>query len=109
MSRKVMYVSVNQSYEVGDSMAALVEAAYGNWPRTLTSVEDVDILVAVKWGKVLGAWKVLTAFLSDDTYTTPGGERPRVAFALGESIPLDPDLHEVPTDFRRGCSIAERD
>lgn len=108
MSHKVMYVSVNNSYEDGGSMTELARAAHGNWPRTLSSAQEVDTVVAVKNGKPLGAWEVVGVFRSEDTYTTPGGERPRIAFAFGESVPLDPELHEVPAEFRRGCAIADR-
>ncbi|MFE5774602.1 hypothetical protein [Brachybacterium sp. NPDC056505] len=89
-------------------MADLVWAAYGDWPRTLSSAQEVEVVVAVKKKCAVGAWSVLDAFRTDSTYTTPGGERPRIAFAFGEAIPLEPALHEVPREFRRGCAIAER-
>jgi hypothetical protein len=108
MAYKVMYVSVNDSYAVGGSMTDLMRAAHGDWPRTLSSAQSVEVLVAVKERRAVGAWDVLGAFRTESTYATPGGERPRVAFALGESVPLDPALHEVPTEFRRGCAIADR-
>lgn len=109
MSERVIYVSVNNSYTEGGSMTDLAQAAHGNWPRTLDACREVGILVAVQRGTALGAWEVLGAYPNpDDTYTTPGGERPRIAFSLGESIPLEPKLHDVPKEFRRGCAIADR-
>jgi len=108
MSYKVMYVSVNDSYEVGGTMTELIKAAHSHWPRTFGSTEDVKVLVALKNKVPVGAWEVVGVYKSHLTYTTPGGERPRIAFALGESIPIDPELHEVPTEFRRGCAIADR-
>lgn len=103
-----MYVSVNDSYDEGGTMNEIARAAFGDWPRTLASAQEVDIVVAVKRRHAVAAWEVLDAFRTESTYTTPGGERARVAFAFGQSVPLDPVLHEVPAEFRRGCAIAER-
>lgn len=108
MSYKVMYVSVNDSYDEGGTMNEVTRAAFGDWPRTLASAQEVDIVVAVKQRHAIAAWEVLDAFRTESNYITPGGERPRVAFAFGQNVPLDPVLHEVPVEFRRGCAIAER-
>ncbi|POH73464.1 hypothetical protein [Arthrobacter glacialis] len=108
MTRKTIFVSVNDSYALGGSMTQLAWAAHAGWPRTFASCEDVQVLVAVKDKMSIGAWSVIGVYLSKETYTTPGGDRPRIAFALGESVPLDPTLHNVPSEFRRGCVIAER-
>lgn len=108
MSYKVMYVSINESYDDGGTMNDAALAAFGDWPRTLASAQEVDIVVAVKTRHAIAAWEVLGTFRTESTYTTPGGERPRVAFAFGQNLPLDPALHEVPAEFRRGCAIAER-
>lgn len=56
MPYKVMYVCVNDSYEVGGSMTDLMRAAHGDWLRTLRSTQEVEVLVAVKQGLAVGAW-----------------------------------------------------
>ena len=99
-----IYVSVNQSYEPGDSADRLAEAAHADWAISMASAAGVAHLVAVYEGDCLMAWPVVGAYESGHTYSTNSGDRARIAFALGSPIPIRPAWHDVPT-LRRGCAI----
>lgn len=103
----IVYVSVNQSFVTGMTADELAEHAHAAWPLSLAKGSETEVLVAVIGGQPLMAWKVLGAYVTDDTYETNGGSRPRIAFALGSPIPIDPAWHEVPA-LRRGVATAER-
>lgn len=99
-----IYVSVNQSYDPGDSVDELAQAAHADWAISMASAERVRHLIAVYEGDCLMAWSVLGAYDSGRTYSTNGGDRPRIAFALGSPAPIQPAWHDVPA-LRRGCAI----
>lgn len=100
----VVYVSVNQSYKPGASTDQLAAAAHSAWPLSLASAKGADHLVAVYEGDCLMAWPILDVYDSGETYSTNGGDRARVAFALGAPAPIRPAWHDVPA-LRRGCAI----
>lgn len=87
MSFKTICVSVNNSYQVGNNMTDLARPAHSHGQRTIASVQDVDILAAVKNKFPVVVWQVIGAFRSEETYTAAGGERSRDAFALGARLP----------------------
>ncbi|WP_413461396.1 hypothetical protein [Curtobacterium sp. CT11-133] len=97
----VVFVSVNQSYQAGMDATELAAVAHRAWALSLARAQAMDHLVAVVQKKALMAWPVLDAYLTEETYSTNGGERPRVAFALGAPVPVRPEWHESP-DLRRG-------
>jgi hypothetical protein len=100
----IVYVSVNQSYKPGASTDQLAAAAHSAWPLSLASTKGANYLVAVYKGDCIMAWPILGVYNSGDTYSTAGGERARVSFALGAPTPIRPAWHEVPA-LRRGCAI----
>lgn len=103
---RLVYVSVNKSYKPPMTSDELALHAHAAWPISLAKAKEADVLVAVLDGRPLQAWRVLGAYSTDETYETNGGPRPRIAFALGAPVPVDPDWHDAP-DLRRG--IARKD
>ena len=58
----------------------------------------------------MGAWDVRGAYASDETYTVSSGdERPRVALALGEPLPILPAYHRHDLVMRRGVAVIDID
>lgn len=99
----VVFVSVNQSYEPSMSATALARVAHAAWPLTLANGKRMEHLVAAYEGHALMAWPILDVYLSDETYVTTGGDRPRIAFALGAPEPVRPEWQDIPT-LRRGVA-----
>lgn len=110
MSHLIAFVSVKQSYEDDMTLAELSLNARGNWPLSIAKARRCDILVAVLSGTPIGAWKVIDAYATDETYTVGTAERPRVAFVLGEALPVAPEYgteFEGPRKMRRGIMTEE--
>jgi hypothetical protein len=105
---RVMFVSVSKTFEPTMSMSALARCAEKAWPVSLPKARDVERLVAVKDGKPLASWEVHGAYLTEEMYSTSGGDRARVGIVLGDPVPLLPAYFESP-GMRRGVAVIDID
>lgn len=105
----VLFVSVAQSYQPGMTAEELVKVAQRAWAVSERRGHEMTHLVAVYEGRPLMAWTVLDAYKTDETYKTSGSERPRIGFALGSAVPIEPGWHFSREEFgkklRRGVTF----
>jgi hypothetical protein len=64
--------------------------------------------VAVYAQAPVAAWRIRDAFPTDESYTTPGGPRPRVGLSLGDPLPLLSAYGAVPA-LRHGSATVTLD
>jgi hypothetical protein len=103
---RVLFVSVSKSFEPTMSMSQLARCAEKAWPVSLPKARDVERLVAVKDGKPLASWEVHGAYLTEEMYSTSGGDRARVGIVLGDPVPLLPAYFDSP-GMRRGVAVVD--
>jgi hypothetical protein len=103
---RVLFVSVNQSYETSMSMSQLARCAERAWPITRAKAGSCDQLVAGFHELPVGAWWAHGAYLTDETYSTTGGDRSRVGVVLGDVVPIRPEFHTSPA-LRRGVAVVD--
>lgn len=105
----VLFVSVAQSYERGMSAEQLMKVAQKAWAISERRGHEMTHLVAVFEGRPLMAWQILDAYPTNETYRTSGSERPRIGFALGTPVPIEPAWHFSREEFgkklRRGVTF----
>lgn len=107
MPMPTIYVSVANSFRPGMTISEVADIAYGNWARNLDPVRDVKRLVAVYEGKPIAAWQVRGAYHVGETWTHSGQQKPRVAFSLGEPLPITSDIATLPWPMRMGSVLDE--
>jgi hypothetical protein len=100
------FVSVNQSFDPHQTVAELEFYAAGNWAIGVTKAIEAERVVAVFEGYPVAAWRSRGAYAVDETYIVVDQERPRVAFALADPLPLIPEYRDVPA-LRRGIAISK--
>ncbi|TYP87418.1 hypothetical protein [Blastococcus xanthinilyticus] len=103
---RVLFVSVNQSYESSMSMSQLARCAERAWPISLPKAQSCDRVVAVFHERPLASWEAHGAYLTDEVYSTTGGDRARVGVVLGDPVPLRPEYFTTPA-LRRGVAVIE--
>lgn len=107
--QKVLFVSVNQSFDPAMSNADLEPWVERAWAISVRKAESVDRVVAVMAGEPLCAWRVLGAFATAETYlVSPGDTRQRVGLSLGETLPVLRAYRDVPA-LRHGVAVREID
>lgn len=106
---RIVFVSVNKTFERDMTLAGVADCAHRAWPLSLAKAQECNVLVAVLHGSPIGAWRVLGAEATSETYDTNGGPRPRIAFDLGDPLPVLPEYtqHPATTNLRRGVTTAE--
>jgi hypothetical protein len=104
----VLFVSVNQTFEPGMSLAALEPRVAQAWAITVAKAASCDRVVAVYEATAVAAWRLRGAYPTAETYSTTGGDRARIALSLGEPLPVLPEYHTAPI-LRRGSATAELD
>jgi len=102
------WVSVNKTYEPGMTIADLEPWAASAWALGLAKAGHVEQLIAVFKGEAIAVWEVRGAFATDEMYDKDDRAKPRIAFALGASLPVLPQHREVPA-LRRGIATGEVD
>lgn len=90
MSARVLFVSVNQTFDERFTLAELEPWVAQAWAMTVAKAESCDRVVAVYQGIPVGAWRLRGAYPTEWTYSTTGGDRPRIALSLGEPLPVLP-------------------
>lgn len=103
---RVMFVSVNKSYDESMTMSELARCAEKAWPVSLPKARACERLVAVKDGLPLASWELHGAYPTEEVYETVGGDRARVGLVLGDPVPLRPSYFDSP-GLRRGVAIAD--
>ena len=103
MAASVLFVSVTDTFRPAMTLAELETCAERAWALTVAKAVTCDRVVAVDGDCALGAWRLRGAYPTDERYYH--GERPRIALALGEALPVLRDYHDVP-GLRRGCATA---
>lgn len=106
----VMFVSVRQTFENTMRLPDLEPWVAKAWALSVAKAQTADRVVALVEGYAVGAWDVRGAYASDETYTVSSGdERPRVALALGEPLPILPAYHRHDLVMRRGVAVIDID
>lgn len=106
---RIAFVSVNKTFSSTMNLAQVAEVARRAWPLSLAKARECDTLVAVAHGIAVASWRVLDAYPTDETYETNGGPRPRIAFDLGEALPVLPEYGQFNAldNLRRGVTTVE--
>ena len=106
---RVAFVSVNQTFSSTMNVAQVAEVARTARPLSRATARECDTLGAVARGGAGASWRVLDAYATDETYETNGGPRPRIAFDLGEALPVLPEYGEFNAldNLRRGVTTVE--
>ena len=109
MGQQVLFVSVQQSFDSGFSLAQLEPWVASAWAVSVSKASVVDRVVAVVDGEPVACWRVRGAFATDEVYRLSNGDtRPRVGVALGDPLPILPEYREVPA-LRRGVAVKALD
>jgi hypothetical protein len=103
---RVVFVSVNQSYDESMTMSQLARCAEKAWPISLPNARSCHRLVAVKDSLPLASWELHGAHPTDEMYDTTGGPRARVGLVLGDPVPLMPAYFSTPP-LRRGVAVVD--
>lgn len=109
MTARVLFVSVNRSFDFADpsfSLAQLEPWVERAWCIGVAKAAACDRVVAVRAGTPLAAWRIRGAFPTDQTYEVAGTTRPRAGLSLGDPLPLLPAYGTVPA-LRHGVAVAE--
>lgn len=78
------------------------------WALSVAKARTADRVVALLEGFAIGAWSIRGAYPADETYTVSSGdERPRVALALGDPLPVLPAYHRHDLVMRRGVAVID--
>lgn len=106
----VMFVSVRQTFDETMRLTELEPWVARAWALSVAKAQTVDRVVALVEGYAVAAWQVRGAYAADETYSVSSGdERPRVALAAGEALPILPVYHQPDLVMRRGVAILDLD
>ena len=108
MTTRVLFVSVNQTFTPGMTLADLEPKVAQAWAITVAKATSCDRVVAIYQSTAVAAWRLRGAYPTAETYATTGGDRFRVALSLGDPLPVLPQYNDAPA-LRRGSATAEVD
>ena len=103
---RVMFVSVNQTYDRSMTMSQLARCAEKAWAVSLPKARQCSRVVAVKEGRPLASWELHGAYPTEEMYETTGGARARIGLVLGDPVPLLPEYFDTPP-LRHGVAVQE--
>lgn len=106
--QKVLFASVNKSFDPSMSNAELERCVERAWAISVSKAASVDRVVAVFQGEPLCAWRVRGVYATNETYLISTGTRHRIALSLGESLPILSAYRDVPA-LRHGVAVREVD
>jgi hypothetical protein len=104
---RVLFVSVAHTFRRDDTLIDLAPWVARAWAQlTPTKAEMSDRVVAVSEREPVAAWRLRGAYYVEETWGNEG--KRRVAFSLGDPLPILPQYRNPP-DLRRGWGDDERD
>lgn len=110
MPTRILFVSVNKTFDDTFDLRQLEVWAERAWALTVAKASQCERVVAVKEGEPVAAWRLRGAFPTDETYLVTGGDtRYRTGLALGEPLPILPAYRTGAPTLRRGVAVADLD
>jgi hypothetical protein len=106
---RVLFVSVNQSFNQAFTLPELEVWVERAWAISVEKARSCDRVIAIFEGAPVAAWRLRGAFVTDQTYLLATGDtRPRIGLGLGDPMPILSAYNDVPS-LRHGVGVHEID
>ena len=103
---RALYVSVDNSYTPGDSVADIHEQVQGEWNVTPREASSADLLVPVADGHPVGvAWEIRAAI--HGTQPQASGAPRAIVVTMGHAHPTADRLPDVAPELAHGVALVE--